>query len=132
MVDYIISQVDSGTEIKIYLDHAEAGTPESDIVKRNKELKQLAAGKQLKITIYSYNCNTATVSYHDRKIFLSKDHIRFSKGFDCLPPKLSRTVSKGELEISHKQSEVDEGIESILQQHPGYYEVWNNQMSAEA
>lgn len=126
MVDYIFNQIAPGAEIKLYLDHYNTGTPKDDIIQRNKRLKQLTEQKSQSLTIYSYDANKSTRSYHERIVFLDEDRIRFTGGFNCLVPLIKRKLNGGKLEISHRSCNVEYDIKDILEEHPDYLEIWDS------
>ena len=133
MIDYIIQQASPGTNITLYVDHKESGTPKDDVIRRNRRIKQIAYDKQLNCTVYSYEPEKGDnmSSYHDRRVFLGDSVICFSAGFDCLSPLTCRELTKGNLEISHKECDVINVVNSILKEHSGYRVLWDNTKEAD-
>ena len=124
MIQFIIKQVDDCSNIHIYIDQENAGTPKDDIIKRNRLLKQLSESKHMDIRVYSYQ-NGGT-SYHDRRMFLDISDIRFSEGFGCLLAGTDlRKLKQGHYLISHNYCDVENEIQSLFRQHPGYIEIWD-------
>ena len=129
MTDYILERIASGSVVRIYTTLSEEGIPTADIIERNKVIKEIADKKRCFFLIYDYNANNGInrLSYHDRRIFLENSYISFTAGFCSLPVlRKSEVLTEGNLEISHKQCDAKAVVDSILEEHPGYYEVWNS------
>ena len=134
MIGYVVERASDNAEILIYLDNRESGIPQDDIVTRNSRLKSIAANKHLLIKVFDYDHNNLQnrSSYHNRRVFLKKDYIKFDAGFDSLPPiKDGGIIKKGNLEISHQACDVNEKVGSILSQHPGYIDFWDSNKASD-